>query len=482
MSAGEDPRQNLRVLESIHVDALSPADRLNYTLFNRKTLQEIEADRYPDELLRVDPLFEGVHRQSIFVLGENPLDTVRDYENILARLRALPALIEQNIALLRTGVERHVTQPRIVMRDVPSQIDSIVGHAPADSPFLQPFKEFPAGIPAAEQQRLRRAAASEVDAHVVPSLRRFREYLVRDYIPNCRENIAASALPDGKAWYQFRARVMTTTNLTAQEIHDIGTREVARIRAAMLATMRQTGFKDDFADYVHFLRTDPRFYFTKTEDLVTAYRDICKRIDPELPRLFGKLPRLTYGVEPVPAHVAPSETTARYQQGAADGSRPGMFLVNTYKLDSRPKYEMEALTLHEAVPGHHLQFSLAHELDSLPRMRKNAYIIAFSEGWGLYAESLGQELGLYKDAYSRFGQLSYEMWRACRLVVDTGMQALGYKIGELKFRELRTKAERVLGPKFRIREFYDLVLSGGSIPLDVLEERVNEYLAAARGK
>ncbi len=512
----QHPRENLRVLETIHADALLRDDQLNYSLFRRKTLQDIERDRFPGELLHMDPLFEGVHRDSISFLLKNPRNTVKDYEDILARLRALPALIEQSVALLQRGVERHVTQPRVVMRDVPAQIDSILAHSLADSPLMQPFGKFPLGIPAAEQARLRRAAAAEVDGRVSPSLRRLRDYLLRDYIPNCRESIAVSALPNGKAWYEFRAREMTTTNLTAQQIHDIGIREVARIREAMLATIQQTGFKGDFAAFVHFLRTDPQFYFTRAGDLVMAYRDLCKRIDPELPRLFGKLPRTPYGVEPIPAHVAPSETTARYEPGAADGSRAGMYVVNTYKLDSRPKYEMEALSLHESVPGHHLQFALAQELENLPRFRKDAYIIAFSEGWGLYAESLGLELGLYQDPYSRFGQLSYEMWRACRLVVDTGMhamgwsrqraidymkantalteqnivvevdryianpaQALGYKIGELKIRELRTKAERELGPKFRIREFHDLVLSGGSIPLDVLEARVNAYIAAA---
>jgi uncharacterized protein (DUF885 family) len=305
----------------------------------------------------------------------------------------------------------------------------------------------------------------------------------------------------------------TTTDWTPKQIHEIGQSEVKRIRAEMEAVMRKTGFGGSFSAFLEFLRTDKQFYYTRAEDLLTGYRDISKRIDPELPRLFERLPRMTYGVRAVPDHVAPSETTARYFPGDLAGTRPGYFVANTYKLETRPKYEMEALTLHEAVPGHHLQIALALELTDVPEFRKLLPVTAFSEGWGLYAESLGEELGFYKDPYSKFGQLSYEMWRACRLVVDTGMhafgwsrqqaidfmkantssteqnivvevdryianpgQALAYKIGELKIKELRKRAEQALGSKFDVRAFHDAVLANGAVPLDVLEAYVVQTL------
>jgi uncharacterized protein (DUF885 family) len=474
---------------------------------------EIEGDRFPSEFLAIDPLGGGVHSEVPQVLESAPARTVKDYEDAIARLKTAPVLVDQNIALLREGLRTGVTQPRVVMRDVPAQVDAILKQAPAESVLLKNFNNFPTSIPPADQDRLRREAAALVDGKVYPAFRNWRDFLVNEYIPHCRETIAFSAVPNGAAWYRANVKRQTTTDLTPEQIHAIGESEVKRIRAEMEKTIAAADFHGGFAEFVQFLRTDPRFYYTRADDLVTGYRDICKRIDEQLPRLFGKLPRTPYGVEPMDAYYAPSQTTAFYEPGSVDGSRPGIYRVNTYKLDQRPKYEMEVLSMHESVPGHHLQIALANELPDVPDFRKTLDPTAFVEGWGLYSESLGYEMGFYKDAYSRFAQLSYEMWRACRLVVDTGMHALGwtrqqaidfmkantaltetnivaevdryiawpgqadaYKIGQLKIRELRTKAEQRLGAKYDVRRFHDEVLSAGAIPLNVLETRVNSWI------
>ena len=500
-------------LIAIRRDKLGPDDQLNYDLFRWMIETEIEENRFPAEYLAIDPLGGGVHSEVPRVLESAPARTVKDYEDAIARLQKAPVLVDQNIALLREGIRTGVTQPRIVMRDVPAQVDAILKQAPADSVLLKKFRDFPATIPAADQDRLRREAAALVDGKIYPAFRKWRDFLANEYIPHCRGTIAFSAVPDGAAWYRAKVKRQTTTNLTPDEIQAIGVSEVKRIRAEMEKAMAAAEFHGAFADFVQFLRTDPRFYYTRADDLVTGYRDICKRIDEQLPKLFGKLPRTPYGVEPIDAYYAPSQTTAFYEPGSVDGSRPGIYRVNTYKLDQRPKYEMEVLSMHESVPGHHLQIALEHELADVPDFRKALDPTAFVEGWGLYAESLGYEMGFYKDPYSHFAQLSYEMWRACRLVVDTGMHALGwtrqqaidfmqantaltetnivaevdryiawpgqadaYKIGQLKIRELRTRAEQRLGAKFDVRRFHDEVLSAGALPLAVLDTRVNAWI------
>jgi uncharacterized protein (DUF885 family) len=338
-------------------------------------------------------------------------------------------------------------------------------------------------------------------------------------MPRTRERIAATALPDGEAWYAWSVRSHTTTRLTPQQIHATGLAEVKRIRVQMGALMEQTGFAGTLPEFFTFLRTDKRFYYTDARELLRGYRDICKRIDAKLPGLFGTLPRLPYGVAEVPAFAAPSTTTAYYQPGSPQAGRAGLFFANTYRLETRPTWEMEALSAHESVPGHHLQIARAQELEGLPRFRTELGITAFVEGWGLYSESLGPALGLYEDPYSRFGQLTYEMWRAVRLVVDTGMhaygwsrqqaidyflqnagkqehditveidryivwpgQALAYKIGELKIKELRARAEAALGERFDVRAFHDVVLGSGAVPLAVLERNVDAWIAASRVK
>jgi len=354
-------------------------------------------------------------------------------------------------------------------------------------------------------------------ASVAPAFQRLHDYFASTYLPACRESIAATSLPAGAAAYSFHVAWQTTTELTPKQIHEIGLSEVKRIRAEMDKVIASTGFKGSFHDFTEFLRTDARFYYDKPDDLVNGYRIIAKRIDPELAHEFGKLPRLTYGVCPIPDFKAPSQTTAYYQPGSPVVGRPGCYFVNTYNLHARPKWEMEALSLHEAVPGHHLQIALAQEQENVTEFRKHVGYSAFVEGWALYCESLGEELGLYKDPYSKFGQLTYEMWRGVRLVVDTGMhsmgwsrdrsiqffkdntgktdqditvevdryivwpgQALAYKLGQLKIRELRTEAEKRLGAKFGVRKFHDEILEQSAVPLTVLEPRVKHWIEAAK--
>ena len=508
------PDDNLKVLKTIDRAKLNPEDQLNYDLFRWETERDIEGERFPEEFLVIlDPLGGGVHSMVPMVLQHSPTNTVKDYEDELARLRKVNQVVDQNIALLREGLAKGITQPKIVLRDIPAQVDSLLNQQPADSVLLKSFKDFPQTIPPAEQDRLRRAANALVDGEVYPAFRKYRDFLANEYIPKCRQTVGMFALPDGEAWFRYRTLIRTTTDLTPQQIHEIGLKEVTRIRAAMEKIIAETGFHGSFNDFVAFLRTDPRFYYKNDAELVTGYRDICKRIDEQLPRLFGKLPRTPYGVEPMDAYSAPSQTTAYYEPGPVDGSRPGIYRVNTYKLESRPKFEMEVLSSHESVPGHHLQIALAHEMENVPEFRRNLETTAFVEGWGLYSESLGYEIGLYKDPYSKFGQLSYDMWRACRLVVDTGMHAMGwtrqlaidfmtantaltqqnivvevdryiswpgqadaYKIGQLKIRELRTRAEQKLGAKFDERKFHDVVLGEGALPLAILEQRVDAWI------
>jgi uncharacterized protein (DUF885 family) len=504
--------------------ALLPSDeRLNYDLYKELLETAEEGQKYfddpgpfrnvvPHNLMMPINQIAGVQQGAASTIAVMPHGTIQDFENIVARLEKLPALVEQNLALLEQGLKLGMTPPRVTLRDVPKQIEGLIPADALQSPLLRPFQEMPASLPQGECNRLIQQARRAYSDSIVPAFRKLHDYLEHKYIPSARENIAATSLPDGAAAYGYRVRWHTTTNLTPGQIHEIGLAEVKRIRAEMDQAIAASGFKGSFADFTNFLRIDTRFYFDRPEDLVNAYRVIAKRADPELVHLFGKLPRLTYGVVEIPAFKAPSQTTAYYEQGSPEAGRPGHYFVNTYNLKARPKWEMEALSSHESVPGHHLQISLAQELESLPEFRKHIGYSAFVEGWALYAESLGTEMGFYTDGYSKFGQLTYEMWRAVRLVVDTGMhamgwrreqaiqffrentgktdqditveidryivwpgQALAYKIGQLKIRELRTKAERELGEHFKIRAFHDAVLAEAALPLGVLEERMNAW-------
>jgi len=516
--------ESLATLKSMSRDALPKSERLNYDLYLDLLETSTEGVKYGDDPMPFRnvvprslwmPLnqMEGIQQGAAETLANMPRQNVADYEDILARLEALPKSVDENIALLQDGLKRGYSPPKLMLRDVPKQFADLVPAKPLSSPLLETFTEFPSGFSEAERTRLTERAKNIYSSAVAPAFRKLRDYFVTTYLPACRESIAATALPNGEAAYKFHVRWQTTTELTPQQIHEIGLSEVKRIRAEMDKVIASTGFKGSFHDFTEFLRTDPRFYYEKPEDLVNGYRIIAKKIDPELAHLFGKLPRLTYGVCQIPDFEAPSQTTAYYQPGAPSVGRPGCYFVNTYNLHARPKWEMEALSLHESVPGHHLQISLGQELENVPEFRKNVGYSAFVEGWALYSESLGEEVGLYKDAYSKFGQLTYEMWRAVRLVVDTGMhsmgwtreqaiqffkdntgktdqditvevdryivwpgQALAYKLGQLKIRGLRTEAEKRLGAKFDERKFHDAVLENGAVPLSVLEVHMNEWI------
>jgi len=507
-------------------DALPVEQQLNYDLYRELLETAAEGLKYGDDPLPFRhvvpgnlwmPLTQmgGIQQGSASTLANMPHQTVADYEVIVTRLEALPKSVEQNLQLLQEGLKKGYTPPKLMLRDVPKQIADLIPADPLASPLLQPFTEFPAGFPEAERARLTDRAKKIYTNTVAPAFQRLHDYVATTYLPACRESIAATALPNGAAAYAFHVRWQTTTNLTPQQIHEIGLSEVKRIRGEMDEVIASTGFKGSFHDFTEFLRTDPRFFYDRPEDLVNGYRIVAKRIDPELAHEFGKLPRLTYGVCVIPEFKAPSQTTAYYQSGAPSAGRPGCYFVNTYNLHARPKWEMEALSLHEAVPGHHLQISLSQEIEGQPEFRKHIGYSAFVEGWALYSESLGEELGLYKDPYSKFGQLSYEMWRAVRLVVDTGMhsmgwtrdqaiqffkdntgktdqditvevdryivwpgQALAYKLGQLKIRQLRTEAEKKLGAKFDVRKFHDAVLENGAVPLNVLEAQMKRWIDA----
>jgi prolyl oligopeptidase len=502
----------LKQLAAIDPAKLTADDRLNYRIFRRQ--YEFDVEEFPFHWHLI-PLNQREGIQDAGSLADVlKLTTVKDYEDWLKRLDSFPKFLEDTMSLMRAGIKERILLPKVVMQRVSHQIVRQIVAKPEQSLFFKPFTKFPDEIGEPDRQQLAAAGRRAIIEKIVPAYRRFGEFFDREYLPACLPEVGAWQLPRGKELYEFRARQFTTTSLTPQEIHEIGQREVRRIRGEMEAIVRQVGFQGTFKEFLNHLRTDPQFYYKDPNELLAAYLVVCKRIDPQLPKLFRKLPRIPYGVEPIPEHIAPDTTTAYYRQPAGDGSRAGTYFVNLYRPEVRPKYEMEALSLHEAVPGHHLQIALATELEGLPTFRRFTSFTAYIEGWALYAERLGSDLGLYRDPYSKFGQLTYEMWRAVRLVVDTGMhemhwtrqqaieffadntaktevdiinevdryiswpgQALAYKIGELKIRELRQRAETKLGDKFDVREFHDVILRQGAVPLDVLEEIVDAWLA-----
>ena len=357
-----------KAIQTIDRSKLSPADQLNFDLFKKNNGDAIEGSQFKGEFMPITQL-NGIQQGVAETLEISPRATVDDYENLLKRLAGVPALIDQTIVLLEKGLESKVTPPRITLRDVPAQIKSQMEENPEKNALLRPFQQFPADISGPERDRLRQAAAQVLKDKVVPAYAKLHEFFVKKYLPNTRESIAIADLPDGKAWYAHNVRVETTTSMTPQQIHELGLSEVKRIRGEMDKIIKETGFKGNFADFSKYLRTEPKFYYKDTDSLLTGYRDICKRIDPELARLFGKLPRLPYGVRPVPSYSEKSQTTAYYQPGSPDAGRPGWYYANTYALETRPKWEMEALTLHEAVPGHHLQIALSQEMENTPEFR-----------------------------------------------------------------------------------------------------------------
>ena len=421
--------------------------------------------------------------------------------------------MDQTIALMREGMKQKVLWAKKVLERVPAQIDSQIVDLPQKSPFYSAFKKFPKTFSLKDRVSLKAKAALAIKNKVIPEYRKLKVFFVNEYLPASFPKAGIWQQPMGKAYYAFLARSYTTTDMRPKEIHQKGLSEVARIRAEMERIKTKSGFKGDLKAFFQFLRTDEKFYYKTPKALLAGYRAISKRIDPEVVKVIKTMPRMPYGVIPIPAQIAPDTTTAYYNRPAADGSRPGYYYVNLYKPETRPKWEMMALSIHEAVPGHHLQIALQQELGAVPNFRKFGGYTAFSEGWGLYSESLGEDMGLYDDPYDKFGQLTYEMWRAVRLVVDTGLhefkwsrqraidyfadnapkakndivneidryismpgQALAYKIGELKMQELRVRATNELGEKFDLREFHDVVLLSGAVPLDILERNVNEWI------
>jgi prolyl oligopeptidase len=501
----------LHALDAIHADELSPADRINCQLFRRDYEVRVEGYQYRWYLVSLNQR-EGIQDEGSLA-DSLTFQGVEDYEDWLARMRAFPLYMDQTIALMREGAAHGVIHPRVVMERVPSQIAKQIVDDPTEQLFYKPFRNMPASIPFEDQERLRAEAVAAVNEHIVPAYQRFAAFFDEVYLPACHAEVGVWQVPRGDELYAFRCREFTTLNLTPDEIHEIGLNEVARIRAEMEDVIEQTGFEGSFVEFLDFLRNDPQFYCDDPNDLMLEYLAVCKRIDPQLVRLFRTLPRIPYGLEAIPDHIAPDTTAAYYRPPSADGSRAGTYFVNLFRPDSRPRYEIEVLSVHEAVPGHHLQIALAHELEGLPEFRRFSGYTAYVEGWALYSESLGEELGLYQDPYSKFGQLTYEMWRAVRLVIDTGMhhkrwtreeaidyfarntaktmldienevdryiawpgQALAYKIGELKIQELRRLAEERLGDEFDIREFHDVVLRNGAVTLGVLEEIVKNWL------
>lgn len=508
-------REALARLKRFDRSRLSPADQLNYDTYlwlQEKSVQRQAFREYQQPMghqggvQTADGLVEGL-----------AFNETRDYREWLARMRALPRAIDQTIALMREGVKVGNVPPRVLMQRVPAQIAAQIVDDPAASPFYRPFAKFAAGVPESERAALQAEARKVVAEQIVPAYRKLQTYFNDDYLPKTRTGIAVADLPNGKAYYDFLAGYYTTTGLSADAIHDIGVKEVARIRTEMEKIKAEVGFKGTLPEFFTFMRTDPRFFEKTPEALLAHYRAISKRIDPELVKVFRIIPRQPYGVRPIPDNIAPDTTTAYYQQGASDGSRAGFYYVNLYRPDMRPIWEMMPLSLHEAVPGHHFQFARGLELPDAPMFRRTAYFVAYGEGWGLYAEQLGYDMGLYDDPYDRMGQLAYEMWRAVRLVVDTGMhakgwsrdraiayfkdnapktdqdvvneidryigtpgQALAYKIGQLKISELRARAKQALGDKFDLRDFNDAVLETGSVPLETLERHIDAWIAARR--
>jgi len=505
----------LEALRAIDAEALSGQARLSHEMYSKQLESSIDNHRFRRYLI---PMNQRGGPQSAYELAERlPFATQADYENWIRRMEAFGAYVDQTIALMSEGVNTGIVHPRIITARIADQVSTQAAVTAEDSPWLDPFARMPSAIdaPAAADLATRgRAAYASV---VQPAYVRLDGFFRDIYLPAARDTVGVWDQPDGLEYYATRARDFTTTELTPEEIHEIGLAEVARIRAEMETIRTQVGFEGDLIAFFEHLRTDPRFYYETPEELFEAYLAASKRVDPELVKLFGRLPRMPYGVRPIPESIAPDTTTAYYSRPAADGSRAGYYYVNLYRPEVRPKYEIEALTIHEAVPGHHLQIALAQEIEGLPAFRRYGGVTAFVEGWALYSESLGPELGMYTDPYSKFGQLTYEMWRAVRLVVDTGLhamkwdrqraidyfkanaakteadivneidryiawpgQALAYKIGELKIKELRARATRV-GEDFDIKAFHDLVLSNGAIPLDSLERLVDAWIADSKG-
>ena len=502
-------REVLEQIRSIDPQSLSIENQLNYRLFLYNYERSVRGQKFDSHLLTFGQR-GGIQLEHETAEGLS-FNTSQDYKDWLVRLEKLPKLIDQHMNLGRLGIERKITAPNILMQRVANQIQLQLVDNPEESPFFNVFVDIPENIQ--DRETIQSMARDVIKSKVIPAYYKLNDFFTEEYLPASRTTYGVLDLPNGFEWYENLARYHTTTDLTPDEIHEIGLSEVERIRSEMQEVIDSLGFDGSFNDFLVFLRTDPQFYYETEDELLEAYLATSKKIDPEMVSLFKVLPRTPYGIKPIPMESAPDTTTAYYMRPAADGSRAGYYYVNLYRPDVRPKYEIEVLSVHEAVPGHHLQIALAMELEGIPNFRKYSGYTAYVEGWGLYSESLGYDIGLYSDPYSRFGALTYDMWRAVRLVVDTGMhykgwtrqeaidfftanaakteqdiineidrylvmpgQALAYKIGQLKILELKNKAKKQLGDDFDIKEFHHAVLSQGALPLAVLEENIETYL------
>lgn len=507
----------LAQLDAIDVNKLSEENRINLTIIRAQVQNSVDEYVFNSHYMPLTSEY-GFHSSLSFMVSQSDFKTLPDFELYLERLQQVPRFFAQNIGWMRKGLEVGLTQPKAVLLGYQDSITAYIVDDVTQSEFYKPFLTNTAGLSNSEFSALQQQAKKVIKEQVIGAYKDYLTFFNKEYQPGARNDIGISSTPNGEAFYANRAKYYTTTDMTPKEIHELGLKEVARIRAEMDEVIKQVGFEGTFAEFVHFLRTDPQFYATTPEELLKEASFIAKKMDAQLPKLFHTLPRLPYGVAPVPASIAPKYTTGRYS-GSRRDDQAGYYWVNTYALDKRPLYVLEALTLHEAVPGHHLQIALNAELEYLPSYRRDAYLSAFGEGWGLYSEYLGLEAGFYQDPYSNFGRLTYEMWRAARLVVDTGMhmygwsreramnfmsentalslhnvktetdryiswpaQALSYKIGELTIKRLRKEAEQALGQNFDIREFHNQILRHGSVPLSVLEEQVRLYIQSELAK
>ncbi|HEX7011399.1 MAG TPA: DUF885 domain-containing protein [Steroidobacteraceae bacterium] len=516
----EIDRRFLERARAFEKQPLSAGERLSLEVFMHDLEASIEGAAFPNEQLPISQFFSLATLMPVLGSGTNaqPFATAEDYDKFLKRMRDYIVWSDQAITNMRLGLKNGVTYPRAVMEKVLPQLAEIVATNPEDSHFYQPLENFPSSVPESERQRLREAYREAIVKEINPAYRRLHDFIRDEYLEGARTEVGWSALPRGREWYAYFVRLYTTTDLSPDAIHEIGLKEVARIRGEMEQVKAQVGFQGDLAAFFEHLKTDPRFYYTDEASLLEGYRELKRKIDARLPKLFGRFPKADYEVRAVEPFRAQSSAGAFYQPPSADGSRPGIFYVNTFNLKAQPKFGMETLSLHEAAPGHHFQVAIQQELEELPRFRRfGPGYVAFQEGWGLYAESIGKELGLFTDPYQYYGRLSDEMLRAMRLVVDTGLhtrnwtreqairymlenssmapsdaeaeveryivipgQALGYKIGQLRLSEIRKKAEAELGKAFDARAFHDEVLRDGALPLQVLEHKIDRWIEARR--
>lgn len=505
-------RQFLKELSGIDKAQLERSEQISLLIQQRRLQNYVDQYSFNAHFMPLTAE-SGFHSDLAFLPRASRFKNLMDYQNYLARLEQFPRYFEQQIYWMQKGLNTGFVQPKVVLMGFEDSVKAFIHGSAQESVFYAPFKDFKdTSTTVSQQQTLREQASLIISKKVYNAYQRFYDFLINEYIPNSKQNIAAKSLPNGAAFYQNRSDFYTTTKMSVDDIHALGLSEVQRIRGEMQSIVNQLEYHGNINQFIEYLRTDKKFYAQSADELIKQASYIAKKMDAKLPLLFNYLPRTPYGVEPVPDNIAPKYTTGRYISPNRD-DQPGYYWVNTYALDKRPLYALTALTLHEAVPGHHLQISLSREMQDLPDVRRYTYISAFGEGWGLYSEFLGKEVGMYQDPYDEFGRLSYEMWRACRLVVDTGMhikgwsrqraidfmlentalsehnvtteidryiswpaQALSYKIGELSIKKLRAQAEQALGDTFDIRTFHHAVLEHGSVPLFVLEENIQQFI------